>query len=100
MSLAEKMRRDMGLEIPSLGEDESPEQYFDKFADLLGIKKRWQIRRQVALSLLDFGKLLMFRDLDPKNWPVKASIVGHPLVRELFEGAHASEIIRSGGIPH
>jgi very-short-patch-repair endonuclease len=95
LSLVEKMRRDMGLEIPSLGEDESPKQYFDKFADLLGIKKRWRIRRQVTLSLLDFGKLLMFRDLDPKNWPTDASIAGHPLVRELFEGTHASEITRS-----
>ena len=95
LSLAEKMRRDMGLEIPSLGEEETPEQYFDKFAELLSIKKRWRIRRQVALSLLDFGKLLMFRDLDPKNWPADASIVGHPLVRELFEGAQACEITRA-----
>jgi Protein of unknown function (DUF4011) len=95
LSLVEKMRRDMGLEIPSLGEDESPEQYIAKFADLLDIKKRWRIRRQVTLSLLDFGKLLMFRDLDPKNWPTDASIAGHPLVRELFEGTHAAEITRS-----
>jgi very-short-patch-repair endonuclease len=95
LSLVEKMRRDMGLEIPSLGEDEAPERYFHKFADLLGIKKRWRIRRQVALSLLDFGKLLMFRDLDPKNWPTDASISGHPLVRELFEGTQATEIIRA-----
>jgi very-short-patch-repair endonuclease len=95
LSLVEKMRRDMGLEIPSLGEEESPEQYFDKFDDLLSIKKRWRIRRQVALSLLDFGKLLMFRDLDPKNWPTDASIVAHPLVRELFEGTQASEITRA-----
>jgi hypothetical protein len=95
LSLVEKMRRDMGLEIPSLGEDETPKQYFDKFADLLGIKKRWRIRRQVTLSLLDFGKLLMFRDLNPKNWPSDASIASHSLVRELFERAQASEIIRA-----
>jgi very-short-patch-repair endonuclease len=95
LSLVEKMRRDMGLEIPSLGEDETPEQYFDKFADLLSIKNRWRIRRQLTLSLLDFGKLLMFRDLDPKNWPIDASIASHSLVRELFEGTQASEIIRS-----
>ena len=37
----------------------------------------------------------MFRDLDPKNWPADASIVDHPLVRELFEGTQASEIIRA-----
>jgi len=94
LSLVEKMRRDMGLEIPLLGEDDSPELYFQRFSDLLGIKKRWRIRRQMTLSLLDFGKLLMFRDLDPKNWPTDASISNHPLVREIFEGAQTTEIVR------
>jgi very-short-patch-repair endonuclease/DNA polymerase III delta prime subunit len=99
LSLVEKMRRDMGLEIPLLAEDESPEQYFRKFADLLNVKKRWRIRRQITLSLLDFGKLLMFRDLDPKNWPSTVSILNHQLVRELFDGERVSEITRSEEFP-
>ncbi|HVS87500.1 MAG TPA: DUF4011 domain-containing protein [Candidatus Acidoferrum sp.] len=99
LSLVEKMRRDMGLEISLLAEDESPEQYFQKFAALLDIKKRWRIRRQMTLSLLDFGKLLMFRDLDPKNWPLDASISNHALVRELFEGEQTSEITRAEEFP-
>src|SRR5271170_3674748 len=69
LSLVEKMRRDMGLDIPWIVEGDSPEQYFARFSDLLKIKKRWQIRRYLVLSLLDFGKFLMFRDLDSKNWP-------------------------------
>ncbi len=94
LSLVEKMRRDMGLDVPMLDEDESPEQYFRRFSDLLSIKQRWRIRQQMTLSLLDFGKLLMFRDLDPKNWPADDSISNHQLVRELFEGTHADEIVR------
>ena len=49
----------------------------------------------MTLSLLSFGKLLMYRDLDPKNWPAGESIAKHPLVRELFEGSKNPECRRS-----
>jgi len=86
LSLIEKMRRDFGLEIPSLEDDDTPETYFARFADILKLKKHWSVRKQITLALLSFGKLLMFRDLDPKTWPAGQSIAKHPLVRELFEG--------------
>lgn len=86
LSLVEKMRRDFGLEVPPLEDEDSPEIYFAKFADILKLKKRWSIRRHITLALLSFGKLLMYRDLDPKTWPLGQSIAKHPLVRELFEG--------------
>jgi hypothetical protein len=87
LSLVEKMRRDFGLEMPLLGEDDTPESYFKEWAAILELKKRWSIRRNITLALLSFGKLLMYRDLDPKTWPVAQSIAKHPLVRELFEGS-------------
>jgi len=87
LSLVEKMRRDFGLEIPLLEDDDTPETYFGKFEAILTLKKRWSIRRHVTLALLSFGKLLMYRDLDPKTWPAPHSIAKHPLVRELFEGS-------------
>jgi very-short-patch-repair endonuclease len=86
LSLVEKMRRDFGLEIPLLEDDDTPETYFEKFETILSLKKRWSIRRHVTLALLSFGKLLMYRDLDPKTWPGPLSIAKHPLVKELFEG--------------
>ena len=86
LSLVEKMRRDFGLEMPLLEDDDTPESYFEEFADILELKKHWSIRRQITLALLSFGKLLMYRDLDPKTWPAGQSIAKHPLVRELFEG--------------
>jgi very-short-patch-repair endonuclease len=92
LSLVEKMRRDFGLEIPPLEDDDTPEVYFAKFADILKLKKGWSIRRHITLALLSFGKLLMYRDLDPKTWPAGQSIAQHPLVRELFEGSKNSEI--------
>ena len=87
LSLVEKMRRDFGLEMPLLGDDDTPESYFRELATILELKKRWSIRRHITLALLSFGKLLMYRDLDPKTWPAAQSIAKHPLVRELFEGS-------------
>ena len=92
LSLVEKMRRDFGLEVPPLEEDDTPEIYFAKFTDILKLKKTWSIRRHITLALLSFGKLLMYRDLDPKTWPAGQSIAQHPLVRELFEGSKNPEI--------
>ncbi len=72
------MRRDFGLEIPPLDEDDTAETYLEKFGELLKVKKRWSIRRHLTLALLSFGKLLMYRDLDPKTWPPGDSIAQHP----------------------
>lgn len=89
LSLVEKMRRDFGVEIPIVEEEDRPEDYFARFSPLLKQKPRWRIRRQVTLALLSFGKLLLYRDLDPKAWPAMAS---HPIVKELFEGAKSFDI--------
>jgi very-short-patch-repair endonuclease len=92
LSLIEKMRKDLGLEIPALEDDDTPEDYFARFHDLLSTKKRWRMRREITLSLLSFGKLLMFRDLDPQNWPADSALARNTLVRELFEGTKNFEI--------
>ena len=94
LSLVEKMRRDFGLEIPSVDYEDTPEKYFARFSHIMKRQKRWRIRHQVTLTLLSFGKLLMYRDLDPRIWP---AITKHKLVKEFFEGtksetiAHAEE---------
>jgi Protein of unknown function (DUF4011) len=94
LSLVEKMRRDFGLEIPSVDDDDTPEKYFARFSHIMMRQKRWRVRHQMTLTLLSFGKLLMYRDLDPTSWP---GIIKHKLVKELFEGtksetiAHAEE---------
>jgi len=92
LSLVEKMRRDFSVEIPILEEGESPTSYFDRFSEILDIKRRWCIRQQMTLALLSFGKLLMYRDLDPKTWPASQSLSKNPLVRELFEGTKTPNI--------
>ena len=99
LSLAEKLRRDFGLEMPSLADEDTPDSYFAKFGNLLKQKPRWKIRRQLTLSLLSFGKLLMYLDLDPKTWQAGTAISAHPIVQELFEGKKSEEISHAEEYP-
>jgi hypothetical protein len=55
--------------MPELSDEETPESYLLKFRGIFPTKPRWRLRRRVSLGLVYFGKLLMSRDLDPKNWP-------------------------------
>ena len=92
LSLVEKMRRDFAIEIPTVEEEDTPTAYFARFQAILEQKKRWRIRRHLTLSLLSFGKLLMYRDLDIKIWP---AIEKHPRVLELFEGRRHDGIVHA-----
>ncbi|MGO8816108.1 MAG: DUF4011 domain-containing protein [Terriglobia bacterium] len=92
LSLVERMRRDFGLEIPVLDGDDTLEEYLARFQPIFPQKRRWRIRRQVTLTLLSFGKLLMYRDLDPTTWP---AIIRHPLVKELFEGRKSDTVTQA-----
>ena len=95
LSLVEKLRRDFGLEAPLFEEDDTPGSYFAKFQSILELKKRWAIKQHLSVALLSFGKLLMYRDLDPKTWPKERSIATHTLVRNLFEGSKSTEATRA-----
>ena len=99
LSLVEKLRRDFGLEMPSLADEDTPDSYFENFSALLKQKKRWKIRRQLTLSLLSFGKLLMYLDLDPKTWQAGTAISAHPIVKELFEGKKSEDISHAEEYP-
>jgi very-short-patch-repair endonuclease/DNA polymerase III delta prime subunit len=87
LSLVEKMRRDFGIEIPALEDDETPEHYFGRFDQLLEEKRDWRICRQISLGLLSFGKLLMYLDLDADRWPAEVPITSHPRLVDIFTGS-------------
>lgn len=86
LSLAEKVRRDFGVVLPAIQDDDTPEVFMGRVAGAIVEVPEWRVRRQVTLCLLSFGKLLMFRDLDPERWPEGQGPLTHPRVRELFEG--------------
>ena len=91
LSLREKLKQDFGLALPELSDEETPERYFLKFRRILATKPRWRLRRRVTLGFADFGKLLMFRDLNPQNWPKETDLIEHPRIRDFFEGSKQPE---------
>lgn len=85
--LRERLRRDFGMELPDFQEDNSPASYFQKVAELIEVKKRWQVRRFVTLSLFSFGNFALYKDIDPNNW-ANDGLASHPIVSSLLGGGN------------
>lgn len=92
VSLHERLKRDFGLELPPLADDDTPEKYFARLAFLTARYPRWRVRRQITLALLSFGKILMYRDLDPDTWPTGSSPAEHERITEFFRGIQRDSI--------
>ncbi|MCU7926725.1 MAG: DUF4011 domain-containing protein [Candidatus Thiodiazotropha sp. (ex Dulcina madagascariensis)] len=87
LSLREKLRADFRMALPDLDESTVPEDYFNEVQTLIeGNQRRWQVRRYISLTLLNFSKLLMYLDLDPARWPEDANIVDHAVVSRFLSG--------------
>jgi len=86
LSLREKLKHDFHLELPELIEDVLPEEYLKKVeSQLQRHKPAWKVKRYSTLSMFDFGKLLMYLDLDPSRWPQGSSnIQNHSILQKFF----------------
>ena len=84
LSLREKLRINFDLALPDLDDIEGPEQYFNKVTKLVNSQPRWKVRQYVTLSLFNFGKLLMYLDLDPDRWPSGKKITEHSVICQFF----------------
>lgn len=89
LSLKEKLALDFGLALPEVEEEVSPEDYLDHIAALIKkTKPNWAVRRYGALALLNFGKMLMYLDLDPRRWPLdERNLIHHPIVQRFFKSS-------------
>lgn len=97
LSLRERLRIDFGLILPDLEDDDTPEKYLQRCKGLLEENPQWALHRFVSLGFFQFGKLLMYLDLDPDRWPDDDAIAEHPLVKQVLEGASDPGI--GGGAP-
>ena len=88
LSLVERMKRDFALSVPELEDEDTPESYFERFSQILQEQPRWKIRRHVTLSLLQFGKLLMFLDLEASR---NSSLLSNARVKELLGETSSGE---------
>ncbi|MGD9925514.1 MAG: DUF4011 domain-containing protein, partial [Pseudorhodoplanes sp.] len=85
LSLQKKLD-EFGIKLPDLGDGQELEDYLSAVASAVRHKADWFVRRYVTLGLFEFGKILLYLDLDPERWPEHAKIVEHPLVRTVLQG--------------
>jgi very-short-patch-repair endonuclease len=90
-SLQEKMREEFGIVIPDFGEGDTPASYFAAVQEAIATQPQWQVAGHVTIGLLDFGKMLMYKDLDATKWPHGRSPLSHPLIKRIFGGSSGAE---------
>ena len=100
--LLEKCRSQFRSVLPEIDveSDESLEAHFRRIEEVMRrAQPTWRFRRGITLGLVSFGKVLMWRDLDPNNWPAYRSIFeSDPLVALLgAEGVVDAESIATSG---
>ena len=94
-SIATRLVDDYAFVIPEMDAEQSPESYLLAVEDAIKTRfPRWKVHRWGTLAMLNFSRLLMFRDLDPDNWPEGNELDAHPLVKGVIHGA---EERRAGG---
>lgn len=93
LSLEAYLDRVHGIRLPAFDDTESFDYatYLDSIADAVTAKRGWEVLPDdITLGFFSFAKFLMYRDLDPENWPDSGRIVDRPLIRGLlaegFEG--------------
>jgi len=99
--LAELCQRQFAFELPAFDpeSDASLDDYFaavrQKIAELPG----WRFTSEIHLGLFSFSKLLMYRDLEDKNWPDGAKLTQHRLIRQLAGVDEPAAHAAGDGIP-
>lgn len=98
LSLAAKLKADFGTELPPFpdGDEFSPTEYFDAVAKTITGAKKWEVLpNAITLGFFSFAKFLMYRDLDPDNWPNRDDLLAHAFVTGLLQDGfpHAAPVL-------
>jgi very-short-patch-repair endonuclease len=75
------------IEFPDLPESEEwlPSNYFENVRSAISRAPRWQVLEgEMLLGFFSFSKFLLWRDLDPLNWPNLEHLLGHGILRTLL----------------
>ncbi|WP_460502590.1 DUF4011 domain-containing protein, partial [Hymenobacter agri] len=86
-SLQARLRASFGMELPlpELDEEASLASYFAATAAAIAGLPRWHVATDdIALGFFSFGKLLLYRDLDPASWPAGHGLLEHPAMQALL----------------
>jgi very-short-patch-repair endonuclease/DNA polymerase III delta prime subunit len=104
LSLIEKLRLEFGIDLPTLGEIEDLDLagFMARVEAAISSQSRWRVSpNQIVLGFFSFGKLLMYRDLNPEEWPEGSKLSDSPVIRALLEDGFrepSSEIPDNGSL--
>jgi very-short-patch-repair endonuclease len=93
LSLQAKMEGEFGLKIEDFGDEDDVDivAYMNGVAETVLRKSRWQVNSDaMVLGFFSFSKFLMYRDLDPENWPADGGLDLNPLIRGLLQDGFES----------
>jgi very-short-patch-repair endonuclease len=84
-SLAVRLVDDFGFVLPEIAVDQLPEDYLNLVERAISKPfPRWKVHRWGTMAMLNFSRLMMFRDLEPENWPSDHQLDLHPLVNAVI----------------
>ncbi len=99
LSLEAYLDRVHKLALPPFdaGEEFDPAAYLAAVADAVSTKEGWEVLPDdIVLGFFSFAKFLMYRDLDPENWPDGTAITDQPKIRALLaDGFESGEPLMS-----
>jgi very-short-patch-repair endonuclease len=75
------------IELPDLpeGDEWLPADYFAAVRNAIKTASRWQVLdSEILLGFFSFNKFLLWRDLDPANWPDEKHLLDHGILRTLL----------------
>jgi len=93
LSLQERLKIDFGISLPEIDDssDWTPSEYFDRVSETIDGRDRWAIDQDgMQLGFFSFAKLMMLRDLDPKNWN-EQSLLENKLISGLLADGFSPE---------
>jgi very-short-patch-repair endonuclease len=86
LSLEAFLDRVHGIKLPTFeaGDDFDISKYVGAVGDAVSAKRNWGVTEDdIVLGFFSFAKFLMYRDLDPANWPKNAKLSEHGIIRPL-----------------
>jgi len=91
-SIAVRLADDYAFVLPETDPEQLPEEYLSAVEIAISARfPRWKVHRWGTLAMFNFSRLLMFRDLDPDNWPEGHELDGHPLVNAVIQRTEGKE---------
>lgn len=87
LTLQAKLKAEFGIELEDFGDEDELDiaAYAASISTSVAHLNRWQVLpNSIVLGFFSFAKFLMYRDLDPDNWPAESGIDKQELVSALL----------------